>query len=433
MIKNIVFIIFLCTMQLTPGSFVYTPKIYEAPKPYTEYNTTDRSIENKDRSIENFDLYQKSTKTVSPELKYRAEQARIEKENELHSLQEKKIVHATRTVSQDIALKENINKSQTDADILLKEEITLPKTVNNLTTTDRAIAINQTNQQQPSQEKSFQNLFTPLTGKSSSINLSSLMDLPTEIFDKFSDHINKMIFSILKKSMIVSPHTKIAQFSFADIIGKSFQRYLFLFLQLPIDLNTSTQTGQALNNFRMEIQILAEQIKKYNGKKYYTNPDQMLMLIKIINQFLKEASTRAISIQMSQKLDTVYEKAAQCCSLFQGQNMIFSSKNTPIQIFSFFKKSIDSTNNLPNLEYSYNIMQTIYGDQGYMDQILETWKIYQLSDLYKNKINRQYGAFITFLLIFENSIIAGANILYQTSTLYKITNPIPVTINITQD
>ena len=99
-------------------------------------------------------------------------------------------------------------------------------------------------------------------------------------------------------------------------------------------------------------------------------------------------------------------------------------------MISFFQPIIDTTHKLTNFADSYGTMHKIYDAHGNMDTIIQGWKKFQSNRLYKTTVNREYAAFTTFLLLFENSIIAAAIILDETSSLYKVINPVSVTINI---
>lgn len=321
-----------------------------------------------------------------------------------------------------------------------KEKIGIPKQLaGDLIKTNLTPEIsfkNQTYQEDISKNIAFEknNQKTKLSIKDSSIALKdSLIKIPTYVYDQFTMLINKMTFSILKKSIFISPHKQSSQFNFTDIIATPLKKYLFVFLQLPAKIDTKTKTGQALHDFKIELQFLTEQINSYSGKKYYTHPDQMLDLIKIINRFIQKAHIQPLSFKTESKLIDINTQATTCCNIFKNQNIIFSTQTTPEQILSFFEKPINNISDLNQAQYAYNAIDTIYEDKGYIDQILQTWQDYQNSQLYKDKINKEYGAFITFLLIFDNSIIAAANLLEQTSALYKVTSPTPVIININQN
>ena len=133
---------------------------------------------------------------------------------------------------------------------------------------------------------------------------------------------------------------------------------------------------------------------------------------------------------MFTKLSAVSTFANISYDIFKNKNMILATKNGPKAILPFFKTVIENTNNLPKIKFSHELMHAIYDTDGYTDQIIQTWQNFQKNDLYKVQINRQYGAFLTFLLLFENSVVAAAIILDETSQLYKVTNPVPVVINI---
>ena len=180
----------------------------------------------------------------------------------------------------------------------------------------------------------------------------------------------------------------------------------------------------------MQLQYLAQQIYDYNDITTYTEPDEMLLLIKFINQFLKENQVINFSPIMLTKLNAISDFAAFNCNQFKNKDMIFSSLNAPKEVLSFFKQPIMNTNNLSKIKFSRQLMHAIYDSNGYMDQIIQKWQDFKASELSSDAVNRQYASFLAFLLLFENSLIAAAIILDETSALYKVTNPVPVFINI---
>ena len=251
----------------------------------------------------------------------------------------------------------------------------------------------------------------------------------SKVNEKFTDHMNTRLFKFIKKSMTLSMKNPIAQITWAEMIGESIEH---LFHQLMgIHKPGKSIKNNSINNFKMQIQYLAQQIYSYNDVSTYTKPEEMLLLIKFINQFLKENNAILFSPVMLAKLDAISEFATFNCDQFKNKNMIFSSTNAPKEILSHFKQPIINTNNLSKIKFSRALMHEIYDTDGYMDQIMQTWKTFKANELSANTVNRQYASFLAFLLLFENSLVAAAIILDETSKLYKVTNPVPVVINIT--
>jgi hypothetical protein len=250
----------------------------------------------------------------------------------------------------------------------------------------------------------------------------------SEVTDKFMKDIYKTFVKLIKVSLTLTIRVQLVQLSFADIIATSIQQLVFQLSNLSD--NPATKDDNSIKKLKMQIQYLAQQIRNYNNKTIYTQPEQMLLLIKFINRFLEENNCINFSQEMSLKIVEVEQIATECCNFFKNQNMIFSSKNAPTKTLSYFQQAIQNTNNLSIKQPSHALMHAIYDTHGYMDTIMETWQKFQNNELAKDMVNKEYAAFLTFLLIFENSIVAAAIILDETSQLYKVTNPIPVYINI---
>jgi len=242
---------------------------------------------------------------------------------------------------------------------------------------------------------------------------------------------NTRIFDAFKLRMRLSSQIILSQVSATDIIVEELGN-LLLKLQ-GLSKNPGARRTPSLDGFKSQIQYLAEQIKLYNNQTIYKNPDQIVVLIKFMNRFIKENNIILISQTMSEKLQTINKTAQATCSMFQNANIILSIFNAPAPVILEFEDVIEKTHNLQNMQFTKDLVQTIYNKNGIIDQIFNAWKNFQTSATYQdNPINRQYGAFVTFLLLFENTMVATATILAITSELYEVTNPIPVVINITQ-
>ncbi len=252
--------------------------------------------------------------------------------------------------------------------------------------------------------------------------------LAEEITVKFKGYLNNQLFTMIKNSLHLSSNSRLIQLSFAEVLAECLQQFAFQLFNISEHMGHNENSS--INNFKKQVQYLAEQIQSYNNITIYSNPEKMLLLIDFMNQFLKENNAVNFSQEMYTKLTQVSSLAHITCDLFKNQNMILSSSNTPESILSFFKTAIDNANNLPKLQFTSDLMHAIYDTNEYMDNIMQTWNSFKLTDFNKNLLNRQYAAFLTFLLIFENSIVATTIILNETSALYQVTNPVPVVINI---
>lgn len=250
----------------------------------------------------------------------------------------------------------------------------------------------------------------------------------SKVNEKFTDHMNTKLFKFIKKSMTLSMKNPIAQITWAEMIGESVEQ-LFNKI-LGVHKPGKATPNDSINNFKMQLQYLAEQIYSYNDISTYTKPEEMLLLIKFINQFLEENQTISVSDIMLEKLNMISSFAAFSCDQFKNKDMIFSTTSAPREVVSYFKQPIMNINNLSKIKYSRPLMYTIYDTDGYMDQIIQTWQDFKTSELSSDVVNRQYASFLAFLLLFQNSMVAAAIVLDDTSDLYEVTNPVPVIINI---
>ena len=205
---------------------------------------------------------------------------------------------------------------------------------------------------------------------------------------------------------------------------------LYLLQLLGMSNSSIEKANPSLKKFKKQLQFLSDQIKSYNDQTIYTNATNMLSLIEYIHQFVKENNIIYVSPAMHTKLDAILENTKNLYYIFNNQNIILSSDDAPEKVLEFFNPVIDTINHLSNIIPTIDLMHTIYDAHGYIDQVLQTWQDFTTSELYLTPANRQYAAFISFLLIFEYSMIAAAILLNETSLLYKVTNPIPVIINI---
>jgi hypothetical protein len=276
----------------------------------------------------------------------------------------------------------------------------------------------------------FQN---PKQASDQPINFSEkgLEHIQDKTTDEFVGKLNNTFKKFITKTVLVTVRTRIRLISYlslSDMFVVSIKHFLFAFSNIPEHFKSPK--NNAFNNFRKQIQYLAQQISNYNSITIYKDPQAMLQLMLLIQQFLQENNEFPFSSPMLINLDQAISTAITCCNIFKNQNMIFSSSNTPAQIIRYFQPVIDNTNNLDNNKFTNNLMHAIYNDGGYTYQIIETWQKFTTSDLNQTPTNRHYAAFLTFLLLFENMIVATAVIIDQTSALYKVTNPVPVVIDI---
>jgi hypothetical protein len=249
--------------------------------------------------------------------------------------------------------------------------------------------------------------------------------------DEFVDKINNVFKKFIKKSLFtkLSPRMRlISNASLGDVLIISIKHLLFALSNIPEHFKSPK--SNALNNFKMQIQYLAQQISNYNHTTIYKNPQAMLELMFFMQQFLQENNNISFSSAMLTNLDQTMIVATTCCNIFKNENMIFASSNAPALIIEYFQQAIDNTTSLQNIKFTNNLMHAIYDKNGYTNQIMQTWQKFQTCDLNQTPTNRAYAAFLTFLLLFENMIVATAIIIDQTSALYKVTNPVSVVIDI---
>ena len=276
------------------------------------------------------------------------------------------------------------------------------------------------------------NLHTP---QDESIFMEMSQYIPEDATSKIENQMKRTLFIIIKKFLRQAAIGYVTEISFADIVTDYLKDIIFDLSNLPHSIKMYEDTS--FINLKMQIQYVARQIKNYNNKTVYTSPDDMLNLIAYINQFLKENRAIFFSSAMFTKLNEVFTTAQNCCDIIRNKNIILTSINTPQPVVLLFQPVIENTNKLSNILYSHSVMHAIYDTNGYMDDIIKTWVDFKSGDLNKMTINDhqkamnyQYAAFLTFLLLFQNSMVAAAIIIDETSLLFKASNPVPVIINI---
>lgn len=253
----------------------------------------------------------------------------------------------------------------------------------------------------------------------------------SKVRSTFSNFASQVCLKYLKSVFHVSGATKIVNVSFAQIIGNILKNLIFQLSNLT--KNKKTQRNNSLHAFKMQIQTLEQQISQYNQKTIYQSPDQMLLLIKQCDRFLQENNDTPFTQPMITQMTKSIQTATSCLYIFNNQNIILSSFDSPADILFFFKDVITNTNNLPKIQFSHNLIQEIYKEDGYMNEIITTWHSFEKNIMYTNIYYRQYAAFLTFLLIFENSIMAASIILDEDSNKYHVAEKVPVAINIASD
>ncbi|MGZ6250775.1 MAG: hypothetical protein ACXWL2_02000 [Candidatus Chromulinivorax sp.] len=251
-------------------------------------------------------------------------------------------------------------------------------------------------------------------------------ELPKKISGSTSSLINKIMFKFLKHSLRLPLATKFSlQQTVSENLAEIVKDAIFNLSNLSESIPGSKQIS--LNQFKAEMEFIAEQIEKLSKTTVYTNLilQQMLQLIFCINQFLFDSNNIALTYHEVETINKVSKTANNCLNICLHKNLIFSNYNLPKNIETFFAKPISTIEQLSDTELSNLTIQEIYTPNGTMDQLITTWNTFN-SNQAQTIINKQYAAFITLLLLFENSVIAAATILNQTSALYKVINPITI-------
>ena len=212
----------------------------------------------------------------------------------------------------------------------------------------------------------------------------------------------------------------------ASIITSSLQNVLFEILALPTDVQGQT----AIQSLKNEIQYLSEQVKKYNDVNIYTNIDQMLEFIQSMNNFIKESQLVALSTTNIENIDTAYSTAVSVTNIFKKQNIILNPQLVPNEVLQIFTEPINNSFDLIKIKDTPSMIHAVYDKNGSINLILNSWDSFMATKYNNIKNDLSYGAFMTFLLIFQDTIIVTTNILNSTSGEFQVTNPLPMkTIN----
>lgn len=212
----------------------------------------------------------------------------------------------------------------------------------------------------------------------------------------------------------------------ASIISSSLQNVLFEILALPTDAQGQT----AIQSLKNEIQYLSEQVKKYNDVNIYTDIDEMLEFIQSMNNFIKESQLVALSTTNIENIDTAYSTAVSTSDIFKKQNIILNPQLVPNEVVQIFTEPINNSFDLINIKDTPSMIHAVYDKNGSINLILNSWGSFMASKYNSIKNDLSYGAFMTFLLIFQDTIIVTTNILNRTSGEFQVTNPLPMkTIN----
>jgi len=238
----------------------------------------------------------------------------------------------------------------------------------------------------------------------------------TNTFDEFIEYQLENTIDTLFSSTLKNAHLN--HNTLDEIIISSLQSLLFHLL----GLSKNMQQLPATESFKKELQYLYENIQKYNGTNIYFDIEQMVIFLQSINTFLKESHLILLSPENINSIDAGYATAITTSNLFKEKNIILDFSFVPNEVKEIFAKAIDDGQILIQIKNSKIMIPKIYDKNGSINIIIDSWNTFMKSNLKKVPHNLYYAAFTTFLLIFQDSILATICLLNETSKEFKVTN-----------
>ena len=271
---------------------------------------------------------------------------------------------------------------------------------------------------------------------SSAINNKKLELSKTEakFIENIVDSFDKKIFHTMTKTLFKSKKYKvdyIEENSLNDVIKQKLKVMIFKILKLPKNIRFNADNDNSLLKLEAQLTDLINLIEKYNQTSIYNNLDQMLMFLKYTQNFILTSNILYLPQDIHSLFDKINQVATTCYTICQSQPMVFTNNSTPATLQNYFKIAIDNTYKLNNVTYNQTLINNMYDKKGYMQTILQTWQNFRQDKLYQTEKLQQYGAFLTFLLIFENSLVVLATMIDTINQFYQLGNLTPVEINIT--
>lgn len=255
-----------------------------------------------------------------------------------------------------------------------------------------------------------------------------------KFIENIVDSFDKKIFHTMTKTFFKSKKYKIdyiEQNSLNDVIKQKVKVMIFKILKLPKSIRFNANNDNSLLKLEAQLTDLINLIEKYNQTSIYNNLDQMLMFLKYTQNFILTSNILYLPQDIHSLFDKINQVATTCYTICQSQPMVFTNNSTPATLQNYFKIAIDNTYKLNNVTYNQTLINNMYDKKGYMQTILQTWQNFKQDELYQTEKLQQYGAFLTFLLIFENSLVVLATMIDTINQFYQLGNLTPVEINIT--
>jgi len=186
----------------------------------------------------------------------------------------------------------------------------------------------------------------------------------------------------------------------------------------------NVKSQPAIESLKNEIQYLSEQVQKYNTISFYTDINLMVTFIKNMNDFIKQSKFVTLSTTNVKNLDIAYSAAVSTSNIFKKQNIILNQNSIPNEVLQNFTLPINDSQNLIEIKDMTSMIHAIYDTNGSMNLIFDSWQKFMASPYSSVTYDLYYGAFITFLLIFQDTVTATTSILNETSGEFQVTNPL---------
>ena len=377
--------------------FFYAPCIIFAMEPYDSSYTFDHDLSKKTK-IKN-KITEKQKTGLAPD----AVKAKIATEKQKISM-EKRPQEKTKSIN-TMHLDEQKNKSIDTINLSGSSSITQQSQQN--------APLTESTNSSTSVVTASENLNHPSEKSTHGATESKAIEFGKE---KLQSRYEQFIQDALKSSFMNSSTNT---HDFNDFLNKNIEHLAHYLL----DINSpSAPAPSSLDSFNREFQYISNQIVKYGNSSIYTNIDVMLSVLQQMNIFIKESHLVTLSKIMIENMDKAYKTASITSDKLKTQNIIFDTNLVPDEVKKMFAVPLASNMALKDITNSIIMIQTVYNKNGLMEQVIKTFERSMIANNDPLEINQYYIEFLTFALIFQNTIGVVISILHDASEKNKLKN-----------
>lgn len=187
---------------------------------------------------------------------------------------------------------------------------------------------------------------------------------------------------------------------------------------------TPTQTpSKTPSNLPLQMRKIAEQIRKYNSIKNYSNMHDMAEFIQTMHNFLKESKLVMLSETILKNMAQAYTTASKLSYELTEQKRLFTINAIPLHVRQIFDSSLEAYNNIALIQNTNVMMKTIYETNGSIEKIINTMDT-SFTNIAEDEQDGLQILFMTFVLIFKTSIAATSMVINDANQRYKIIEPL---------